>query len=167
MDFTVEYPVSYYQEGEYRGNNKIKIHRNAQLGLLSNIKTIGRVGQRETYRIVRRWKRCGTSIRQRSHLYRSKHGHSEWDEAHSMHIRNRREWKHSIVRDCQVFNCRRESPYISIGNGVVIKRNCTLQALRIGDNVVIGNNCTLVFFSFQSLHVGRRMCDQRQLRARR
>ena len=53
MDFTTEYPVSYYREGEYRGNNKIKIHRDAQLGLLSSIKTIGRVGQRESHRIVR------------------------------------------------------------------------------------------------------------------
>ena len=85
MDFTVEYPVSYYQEGEYRGNNKIKIHRDAQLGLLSNIKTIGRVGWGEADRVVRHRKQRGSSVESGSHLYRSKHGHSEWNEAHSLH----------------------------------------------------------------------------------
>ncbi|KAK8821917.1 hypothetical protein WA538_000015, partial [Blastocystis sp. DL] len=124
MDFTVEYPVSYYQEGEYRGNSKIKIHRNAQLGLLSNIKTIGRyviesdVELQSDKGLI--YIGQNTVIQSGTKIVPCTYGITENGSIQS-----------------------RESPYISIGNGVIIKRNCTLQALRIGDNVIIGNNCTL------------------------
>ncbi|KAK8796320.1 hypothetical protein WA171_004281 [Blastocystis sp. BT1] len=37
----------------------------------------------------------------------------------------------------------RERPFISIGRGVIIQEDCQIQALRIGDQVGIGKGCVL------------------------
>ena len=48
----------------------------------------------------------------------------------------------------------RDSPFISIGKNVIIRRNSVVQALRIGDNVLIGEHCVIVLYTSCCVTVG-------------
>ena len=43
MDFANEFPISHYQAGDFMTNNKLKIHKEADLKNLANIQSSGRV----------------------------------------------------------------------------------------------------------------------------
>lgn len=159
MDFSVSFSKVEYDPSEYITNTKIKIHKEAKLVNLQNIRSGGLVGIVYFLSNELECNREGSLYprRYRHRLNREKYNDKKWHRYQSLYTRNRWNRMYKIVFVHWLVKSRRELARISIGKNTIIGLHCVVKAFWIGDCVWIGDGCTIVVSICMFHRIGRRM----------